>query len=605
MVSDLVVQFTPEDRTAEAAAYDFSTLPVSPELQRAFASAFAQRSRPGSGIRAAGTADSAFRRLTKFAEYLASLLRPPQGPADLAPAHLDGWFLRRSSLKSAGRELGELKVCLRKVPGISPEFAVKLTEPGQRRASSELTSYTRAEFNRIMSVARTTARRAAIRIRSGHALLARWRAGDIDRVEDKCGWLRGQVLDHVDRHGEVPRLPNGRPVNQVARLGTVVEHVNALHLGPDDAAAFVVLLVGLTGQNRGPVVDAPAAHHRPDGYTGPVPTAIVELDKPRRGAHRHMDVPLVGLPSWVPVPQDQRAERGEGLDLRTPFGVYMLLHELTESARRITGFDRLLVWWAGKGGVGVGRGFRTGLHSDRVLDWASKQNTVDLATDGDAQGGTGAGRLEVLLPRLRLTYAELHQKPVAHNAATFVNDYLLRDRGNLGDYRRVVADTLEKEVAKAKTSSALRVLSPADIEQARTNPHSVAARHGMDAATLTRTINGQLDTVVVACTDNLGGHQTPAGRPCQASFMLCLSCPCARALPHHLPLQAAVHDALQNRRTETTPLRWAQRFAHPHAQLADLLDRAGAAAVADARVHLTEQERDLAERFLNRELDLL
>ncbi|PZS22901.1 MAG: hypothetical protein DLM61_24990 [Pseudonocardiales bacterium] len=65
-----------------------------------------------------------------------------------------------------------------------------------------------------------------------------------------------------------------------------------------------------------------------------------------------------------------------------------------------------------------------------------------------------------------------------------------------------------------------------------------------------------------------------------------------------------VHDELERRKAAVTPLRWAQRFALPHAQLADLLGRAGAAAVADARPAVTAAERELVDRFLDRELDL-
>jgi len=49
--------------------------------------------------------------------------------------------------------------------------------------------------------------------------------------------------------------------------------------------------------------------------------------------------------------------------------------------------------------------------------------------------------------------------------------------------------------------------------------------------------------------------------------------------------------------------RWAQRFALAHNQLGDLLDRAGEAAVADARSAATPAQHQLAQRFLNRELD--
>ncbi len=45
-----------------------------------------------------------------------------------------------------------------------------------------------------------------------------------------------------------------------------------------------MLLVGLTGQNRDAILAAPATHHRPDGYTGAAGTAMLALDKPRRGA---------------------------------------------------------------------------------------------------------------------------------------------------------------------------------------------------------------------------------------------------------------------------------------------------------------------------------
>jgi hypothetical protein len=90
----------------------------------------------------------------------------------------------------------------------------------------------------------------------------------------------------------------------------VEQQVTALHLSMREAAAFVALLVGLTGQNRGTILGTPAAHHRPDGYTeqGPA-TAVVELDKPRRGRRRHMDVALVDLPDWVAAPRDDDQAR--------------------------------------------------------------------------------------------------------------------------------------------------------------------------------------------------------------------------------------------------------------------------------------------------------
>ena len=249
-----------------------------------------------------------------------------------------------------------------------------------------------------------------------------------------------------------------------------------------------------------------------------------------------------------------------------------------------------------------------GVRNQEIRRWAADQELScdPPAVAGNPAGGTGPEpppRLQVTLARLRLTYNELHQKPVAHTEQTLVNEYLVRNRGNIAEYQRVVADALARETAKARTRGSIRVLAPAEISEARDHPARVAARHGMDAQTLTRMLARELDTVLAACADSTGGPHTPAGQPCRASFMLCLSCPCARAAPHHLPLQVLVHDELEQRRPGMTPLRWAQRYALPHAQLTDLLDRAGQAAAGDARTAATPDQRRLAQRFLDRGAD--
>lgn len=66
-----------------------------------------------------------------------------------------------------------------------------------------------------------------------------------------------------------------------------------------EVAAFLVLLIGLTGQNPNTIADAPVVHHRTHSGAGRTATAIVELRMPRRGRRRDMDVPLPALPTWV------------------------------------------------------------------------------------------------------------------------------------------------------------------------------------------------------------------------------------------------------------------------------------------------------------------
>jgi hypothetical protein len=51
----------------------------------------------------------------------------------------------------------------------------------------------------------------------------------------------------------------------------------------------------------------------------------------------------------------------------------------------------------------------------------------------------------VTLARLRHTHLELHQRPVAHTERTLANDYLLRHRGDIAEYQRLVADVLARK----------------------------------------------------------------------------------------------------------------------------------------------------------------
>jgi hypothetical protein len=103
-----------------------------------------------------------------------------------------------------------------------------------------------------------------------------------------------------------------------------------------------------------------------------------------------------------------------------------------------------------------------------------------------------------------------------HTEPTLVNDYLVRSRGAITDYQRVVADVLTREVSKARTHAALRTLTQAEVEGARTDPKAAAARHGLDAATLQRLLSGELDTVMAGCADHTNSPHAPTGQPCRA-----------------------------------------------------------------------------------------
>ncbi|WP_254900622.1 hypothetical protein [Rhodococcus sp. 1168] len=558
-----------------------------------------------------------FRVSRHFSYYLAQLARPPTQVEHLAPEHVDGYLAWRSQQTTGlNDEAREIKTMLLLVDGINAELVVRCREPNPRRVRVEENrkqSYSREEFKRIADAARSDLRTAAARLRVNRELLTRYRVGELADPDRRL-----ELLDFVERQGDVPRRAGqGKwleerqvPMPWVQRCGTVAEVVSGAHLTVNEAMAGAILLGVMTGENPSVLLATQSAHHRADGYAGGPATAIVDAIKPRRGRRAHMNLAMSQVPDWISIPEDP-SELSTRDELHTPFGVYALMHELTAASRRLTGSDKLFLAYHGKGGgkSGNGRGLRP---LDPTFSWYSMAKWSEqkkLRADPDpkaADAGEAAEPtvLQARLDRIRLTYLELHQVPVAHTEQTFASDYLGRNRGNRAEYQKVVADALNEEVSKARARGVMATLSKDDLKAARADIGSAARDFGVSAVTLKKLVEGQLDTVMNGCVDNEDSPNSPTGQPCRASFMACLDCPCARALPNHLPIQTLVHDTLEARRAEMTPLTWTLRFAMPHAQLADLLGQHDDADVADARDAVTDADRALVARFLNRELDL-
>jgi hypothetical protein len=248
-------------------------------------------------------------------------------------------------------------------------------------------------------------RAAADRVHGNRELLGRWRDGKLDPVRDHAAWRRGQILDHVDRRADVPRGPDGR--SSAGDVGRVVDLVSALHLTMREVGALAVLFACMTGQNAGTLQRLPAGHHRADGHApAAIGVALVDLVKPRRGRHRaHLTVPLTDLPAWLGALDLPPVEVSPHAQLHTPFGLYLLALELTASSRAVLSTDRLLVYWSVARGGGHGRGLW--LAGDELVPYWGRAHPVP---------GDGPDQPPLVLDsrRLRRTYVELHQKPVAH-----------------------------------------------------------------------------------------------------------------------------------------------------------------------------------------------
>ncbi|WP_433858471.1 hypothetical protein [Streptomyces kronopolitis] len=589
--------------------YNFSALTMEGPLRDSLVAAFVRRTAPGAGLTSVDSFNKVHRALVHFDRYLATLPWPPRELSQITPEHFDGFFASREHIHFAPNELADLRHLLNKADGVSEALAGRLAGRMPKRPEGEArSSYSRAEFKRIADASRSLLRVAARRIRESRETLHAFRSGELVPGADRRLARRLELLDWADRVADVPRKPklaggskvSDFPLPWVQKYGTVREHVSRLHLTAEEIAAGAVLLAVMTGENAEVILKTPAAHHRADGYAGGPGTAIVDLRKPRRGRRAYMNLALSEVPDWISIP-DRPEDLSTRDELHTPFGLYVLLHELTSRSRKLTGGDRLLIGYCTAGGRGTGRGLRP--ISEGSLPVGRLGRSLGLLTDEPDEEGNPVP-LALRLDLLRLTHIELHQKPVAQTKDTAARTYLLRNRGNITEYHRVVAAALDEEVAKARARRAVTVMSSGEVERARIDPEAVAAEQGLDPGTLKRMLAGELDTVMTACTDNTNSPHAPPGQPCTASFMLCLECECARSLPRHLPLQVLIHDRLAERREQIDPLHWASRFAGAHDRLADLLDEHDDTAVHDARRDASDHDRSLAQRFLNRELDL-
>jgi hypothetical protein len=331
-----------EEETGEHKDFDLTGLPLAPELLAELAAAFERRTAPGRGPTRIATFEQVDKVLRRFAEYLATLAWPPAKAAHLTAEHIDGFLVSRSRYVNGPKEVADLKLLLAKVEVLSEAMLGVLGEPNPKRhRAGKRPGYTAAEFGRIAAAARADLRAAAARIRGNRVELERLRAGVFDPCGDRMLTRRMKLLEWVEQRADVPRYaPAVRGAHlghSVARAwvfeyGPIADIIGWLHLSSRELAAATVLMAAMTGENKSVLLATPAAHHRADGYTGRTGVVITGGRKHRRGRRSHMDLVWSEVPDWISIPEDPATVSAKD-ELHTPFGLYMLLHELAAGSR--------------------------------------------------------------------------------------------------------------------------------------------------------------------------------------------------------------------------------------------------------------------------------
>lgn len=579
-----------EESGACSQLFDFSRLAGEPGVQRWLARAFARRTGPRSGVKRLASARGIYGACQRLAAVLAQADPPPSGAARVTSAHIAAFTLRYAGMPTGRYDLITLRALLRDDPELAEPARVALLSgrlprplPDRRRAAA----YSDREWQLIMTAVRRDVRLARDRIFAGRELLTCYRAGRL--ASDSAQARLGALADMFDRAGTVPRRPDGDPAARVTQAGGVDAVAALLCLTADEMTAFGLLLAALTGQNFATIAAWPAVSYQPGG-----PVTLIEQVKPRRGPEReHMVTALEDLPAALAG--SLADDEPDGPLLRSPLRVYRLLTDLTGCSRRHLGTSSAFGAFSARGG-----GFIGALRQDHVFLWARSHGFPTAAVPPADAGGRPA----VSVRRIRQTVIETTRRPVAHTRATMNDYYLARSAAVQAQSQAVVAGALHGEVSKARAAQAVPVLTAAFLVRFRRDPATAAAAAGLSVAVLQQMIDGEKDTAVTACTDHLSGPHAPPGQPCGASFLACLDCANARALPRHLPLQLAMADHITGLRPHLDPSLWLARYQPRLSQLQQILGCYTTAERDQARAAITSQQRSFITGVLAGEWDL-
>ena len=588
-----------EETGGRSRVFDFAGMPVEPGMRRWLAEVFARQAGARSPVKRLTTAKARYHLIGQFAASLAEADPAPPGPAELTAAHLETFRDRYTGQRTQHDQVKRLRTLLRHEQQLPAPARAALFGPRlpPKPPAEPFAAYLDAEWRQIMTALRHDVRSARDRVRSGRDLLARYRAGALP-----AGSEQGQLaalLDGFDRTGDVPRTTCGDPVKGVYRAGGLRAVARMLCLDRFEVTAFCLLLTALTGENFGTVAAWPAVACRPGGTDrigGKPGVALVEAVKPRRGAEReHMVTAVEDVsPALAAVLDDPGEEPGW---LGSPLGVYRLLVELPEPARRHGGHTAAAGSFTPAGNR-LARRWSAGLGTSDVIFWARRRGLPGARAAG---AGTGPA---IHVGRIRQTAIEHRRHPVAHRRATMNDLYLARSRTVQAESRTVVAAALREQVGKARAHESVAVFTAGFVARARQDPDAAAAEAGLAPGVLAEMVTGTRDAAVAACTDHLAGPHAPAGQACPASFLICLECPNARALPHHLPVQLAVHDRIAALRAHLDPAVWRARYQPAAGALCEIIGHYTPAEQARARGEVTSRQERLADELLAGRMDL-
>ncbi|MEI5525497.1 hypothetical protein WB401_13120 [Streptomyces brasiliscabiei] len=574
--SGLVVRAVGQDGR-DLGTYDFRECPGSEQLRKTLVAAFARCTR----VRWTSTRSckSYANDLKLFFKEIAARKRPVRTVAQITPRVWEDWLA-----PSMGRR--RLSSVLLEVDGLPTDtrYALTMRRLGSGHKPSRKQGYTKSEIRQVRDAAARTVRAARIRIEANAQLLQRWQAGDLDTGAPDQRW--GEVLDHVIRHGDLPRQPCGhiqawakRELQARFREEHLPQGLLALFPSPAEIGAAAVLLICHEAWNLSVLQEMKVPQQWPNADQDSPAPAIhwVESDKPRRGTRRrHNSHNLVDAGEHTAGWAMQQVLAMTDPARRSAAHLGLSSEALLVTRRQRTRSEQSRI---GDGTIYLG---------DQIASWVARERVA----------GTG---LPPNLTAARLRHSvQVFLGPRNNTQRVHEDFYLRRDETVTDEAKDVVEAGLNKAVSSAYEQVRMRFIGAVDDDP---EARGLAATAGITRERADQVLAGELDTAVGACEDFEHSPMTPDG-PCTVSFLMCFACPNAIATARHLPRIVYLFQALEQLRAVVDSAVWRADWAGHHARVGDLVGRhTDPSRWPGLLARLGERERDLIDQMLARRLD--
>ncbi|WP_433709265.1 hypothetical protein ACQP2U_22340 [Nocardia sp. CA-084685] len=556
--------------------FDFTPLPGSIELRRAFAAALDRKSGPAATWRSGETCRNGYWALRAFLEYLVGRDDAPSTAAQISPGMWAAWRLSLPHNHTARNRQALLRTVLPLIPGLPAETVTAIDQRIAKGPHTTEAAYSYEQFEQIRSKAAAMFNTALVRIRRNREHLRRWYSSEY--AEGSTDWVLGEALDAILRTGDVPRY--GGHADVVHRYTRVLGGRGAdktwarLFLTSAEAFALVVLLVASEGWNRSVVHRMRVPDHDPAVGDEEFDIHLVEICKRRRPVRlRYTSNNLVDTGPDSP-----------GRLMRQAIEATELARQSLELLGRST--DRLLV------------SRRSGTPEDPFCEGIPAQSVISRWSVQAGLSAPDETPLRVSLRRVRRTVQVLIRKQPAQNTEqTHESVYVLRDPSARAEAQETIAKGLSDALDHAHAVVKMRIVLGDNANE---------LIELSDDPDLARAIQrGEMDTATTACTDFFDSpFSDEPGTPCTASFLWCLRCENAVITRRHLPRLVYLHRGLNELRGTVDQAVWDQDWHQHFHRLHQLLaEHTTTAEQAAALPTISNIDRILIDRLLNRRLD--